>query len=59
MKAAFFLSAKQNQLSKRSEFRSAICQIDGKVYSELVTFEDHEEISPWGGWDDYQIICRE
>lgn len=57
MKAAFYFSAKQFQQSKISEYGRTLCQIDGKIYSELSTFEDHEEVTPWGRWDDYQIIA--
>lgn len=56
MKAAFYFSAQQYQQSKKSNIDSTLCQIDGREYSELNTFEDHEEIVPWGRWDDYQLI---
>lgn len=55
MKVAFFyseLSKTHQQLSGRYILR----QIDDLEYTELVTFEDDEEIKPFSSWPDNVLV---
>lgn len=49
MKVAFYYSATANAHQNETT-------IDGIPYTEIVSFEDHEEVKPWSNHDDNELI---